>query len=394
MRSIAQRLSDETKPLLAKGPLPITFVITDLDVGGAERALAALVSGLDRRRWTPSVVCLDKEGALAEPLRRQGIEVVCLDVDRRRPWQAFTRTARVLRRLRPRLVQSFLFHANIAARIAALGSDIEWVVGGLRVAEHGRRSHLRLERFTQSLGAGWVCVSEGVRGHAIASGRLAPDRLVTIPNGVDVARFDETNPIPRSTLVPGLGPETTLVGFVGRIEHQKGVDTLLEAARGAWADRHDWALLIIGDGAKRTHFEAEVARDPRLTKRTHFLGRRSDVPEILATMDLLVLPSRWEGMPNVVLEAMAARRAVVGTSVEGTSELIEDESTGLLVPPDDPEALGRAIERLVRDRPMREAFGRAGRARVEDHYSPAAVIRAYEELWSALLGIRFGDDQL
>jgi starch synthase (maltosyl-transferring) len=121
--------------------------------------------------------------------------------------------------------------------------------------------------------------------------------------------------------------------------------------------------------------------------RLHWLGRRSDVPGLLRTADLLVLPSRWEGMPNVVLEAMTARKAVVASAVEGTEDLVVAGETGWLVPPGDAGALASALVEAAADRQRLRRFGRAGRDRIERHFSIDRVIRAYDTLWAEVLGL-------
>lgn len=285
--------------------MPIALVITDLDVGGAERALVALATGLDRRRWRPSVVALDREGALAGPLRAAGIAVECLGVNRRRPNRAVLALAGALRRSRPRLVQSFLFHANVAARLASPLAGRPWVIGGLRVAERQRHWHLTLDRLTSGLSAGSVCVSEGVRRFSVESGRLDPERLVVIPNGVDPGPFDRAVPVNRAGL--GVPPDAFLTLYIGRLDPQKGLDVLLGAAAKVAEARPDWHLALVGDGPEREALDLQIEANPTLKKRTHRLGRRDDVPGLLGASHLLVLPSLWEGMPNVVLEAMAAQ---------------------------------------------------------------------------------------
>ncbi|HEY2156736.1 MAG TPA: glycosyltransferase, partial [Isosphaeraceae bacterium] len=364
-------------------PVPITLVITDLDVGGAERALLALATGIDRRRWSPSVVCLDKEGELAGPLCDTGIETICLGVDRRRPMQAVRRLAQAFRRLRPELVQSFLFHANVASRLAGSMAGRPWVVGGVRVAERRNRWHLGLDRLTSRLSAGEVCVSEGVLRFTRDRGRIDADRLTVIPNGVDPAPFDRAEPAGRAAL--GVPPDATLALFVGRLDAQKGLSTLWTAA--AKVIEHDprWHLALVGDGPLRDQVR-QVAASPPLAGHVHWLGRRDDVPALLKTADLLVLPSLWEGMPNVVLEAMAARRAVVATAVEGTEDLVLPAETGWLVPPGDSNTLATALTDAASDRERLRRFGDAGRARVDRLFTPGRVVDAYERLWARLLG--------
>jgi len=366
-------------------PVPVALVITELDVGGAEKALASLAAGLDRRRWEPRVFALGPEGPMAAPVRAAGVAVECLGVDPRRPLRAVARLAAAMRRHRPRLVQSFLFHANVAARLAAPMAGGPWVVGGLRVAEREKRWHLRLDRLTASLGVGSVCVSEGVRRFSREAGGWPDDRLTVIPNAVDVAPFDRAEAAPRGPL--GVPPGAFLALFVGRLHAQKGLPLLLDAAERVAADRPGWHLALAGAGPERDRLLGSLAARPGLAERVHLLGPRRDVPALLKAADVVVLPSLWEGMPNVVLEAMAARRAVVATAVEGSEDLVIPGETGWLVPPGDPEALAAALREAADDPARLRLMGDAARTRVEAHFSPARTVRAYEQLWAGLLGL-------
>ncbi len=347
--------------------------------------MVALATGLDRRRWEPSVVALGPEGPLAAPLREAGIAATCLGVDRRNPIGAVARLAGALREVRPALVQSFLFHANVAARLAAPFAGRPPVIGGLRVAERQKGWHRALDRLTIGLACGSVCVSEGVRSFSVEVGRLPADRLVVIPNGVDPAPFDRAEPLDRAELSVPAGAHLAL--FVGRLDRQKGVATLIDAAARVARERDDWFLALVGDGPERQALHDRAGRDAGLSARLRWLGRRDDVPALLKAADLLVLPSLWEGMPNVVLEAMAARRAVVATAVQGSDELVEPGRTGWLVPPGDPGPLAQALMDAASDPGRLRRFGEAGRARVEEGYTPGRVVAAYERLWAGVLGL-------
>jgi starch synthase (maltosyl-transferring) len=363
----------------------VALVITELDVGGAEKALVALATGLDRSRWEPAVIGLGPEGELARPLRDAGIETRCLGVDRRRPFGAIARLRRALREVRPVLVQSFLFHANIAARLAAPMVQGSCVLGGLRVAERGKRWHSWLDRATIGMACGSVCVSEGVLTFARDVARLPADRLTIIPNGVDPTPIDRAEPVDRATI--GVQPDSHLALFVGRLDRQKGVSVLLNAAAIVARARPDWHLAIVGEGPEGAGLRKRTDEDILLQNHVHWLGRRDDVPGLLKGVDVVVLPSLWEGMPNVVLEAMAARRAVVATAVEGTTELVGPGRTGWLVAPGDSEGLAAALLDAAGAPDRLAAFGAAGRARVEAHYSPRGVVESYERLWAGVLGL-------
>jgi starch synthase (maltosyl-transferring) len=381
VQSLARRLANATLVPRPDRPIPVALVITDLDVGGAERAMTALATGLDRRRWTPTVICLDRSGPLWDVLRHEGIATICLDAERRRPLSTLSRLRRALRSVKPALAQSFLFHANVATKLVAASAGVRYVVGGIRVAERRANAHLRLDRWTQRLSAGSVCVSEGVRRFSVEIGGIDPERLIVIANGIDPAPFVACEPSDRRDF--GIPEGAPVALFVGRLDPQKGVDTLLDAVEIVRKERPEARLILVGDGPERAECESRAAGWP---DSVHVLGRRDDVPSLLALGDLLILPSRWEGMPNVVLEAMAASRAVIGTDIEGTNELVLPGATGWLVPPDDPRALASAWLDAIRDPARLRRFGHAGRIRVEAQFTPEQVVSQYDALWTQLLG--------
>ncbi len=368
--------------------MPITFVITDLDLGGAERALCALATRLDRARWRPTVVCLDAAGVLADTLLDAEIPVYCLSSRRVGPPRAFAKLVRTLAACKPALVQSFLFHANLAARLAAPLIGFPPVLGGIRVAEHARAWHPRLDRLTSWLEVGSICVSEGVLRHTRDVAGRPEANLIVIPNSVDVVAIDRAPITPRGEI--GVADDAPVALFIGRLEAQKGWGVLLDAAVRTATARPDWRLVLVGDGPDRAAIENRVRQDPRLAQQVLILGRRGDVAGLLKAADLLVLPSLWEGMPNVVLEAMAAGRAVVATKVEGSEDLVIDGETGRLVPPGDAEALADALLDAHADPERLAAWGRAGRARVEAEFTPRRVVEAYESVWARVLGLDLG----
>jgi starch synthase (maltosyl-transferring) len=359
-------------------------VITDLDVGGAERALTTLATHLKPTRWRVGVFCLREPGRLTDVLRRADVFCECLCLKRRNPVQAVTRLARSLRRFRPELVQSFMFHANLAARLSAPWAGCPWVVGGLRVAEREKRWHLILDRLTGSLVTGSVCVSQGVMKFSRDVAGLDPARLIVIPNGIDPAPFDRAVRLSRAEI--GVPENGHVALYVGRLDVQKGLPDLLDAAQRLVAARPTWYLVLAGDGPTREWLTAQIENRPGLKGRVHWLGSRDDIPALLKSANVLVLPSLWEGMPNAVLEAMAASRPVIGTTVEGTEDLIVPGQTGWLIPPSDVTTLTQALLEAV-DSPERcLRYGEAARRRVEQDFSRERMVAAYEGVWARILG--------
>lgn len=177
---------------------------------------------------------------------------------------------------------------------------------------------------------------------------------------------------------------------VGRLDLQKGVPDLLAAAERVIPQDPTWHLALAGDGPCRNWLLDQLSERPLLGGRVHWLGPRDDVPGLLKSANLLVLASLWEGMPNVVLEAMAASRPVVATAVEGTEELVLPGKTGWLVPPGDPQILSTALLDAARCPELCRLLGGNGRLRIESEFSLDRTVAAYEQLWSGLLGYKWG----
>ena len=372
-------------------PIGVALVVTDLDAGGAERALVALAASLDPRRWRVGVFCLGGSGQLVEVLRQANVPYQCLDVRRSNPIYAIARLGRTLRCFEPQLVQSFMFHANVAARLAAPWAGCPWVVSGLRVAERQRLWHLVIDRLTARWAIGSVCVSRGVMRFSCKVVGLNPARLTVIPNGIDPAPFDEAPPVPRAVI--GIPDAAPLALCVSRLDVQKGLPDLLDAADQVILQRPDWHLALAGDGPSRTWLLAQLAERPRLRENVHWLGHCDDIPGLLKSADVLVHASLWEGMPNAVLEAMAARRPVIGTVVEGTEDLVIAGQTGWLVPPGNVAALCRTLIEAADSPVARFSYGEAGRLRVEREFSLQKTVAAYELLWAEILRFRLSSNE-
>jgi starch synthase (maltosyl-transferring) len=256
----------------------------------------------------------------------------------------------------------------------------------LRVAERQKHWHLVLDRMTSYLAVGSVCVSRGVQRFSYEVARLDPDRLTVIPNGIDTALFDAARPVPRVAL--GISESAHLALFVGRLDPQKGLPELLSAAEQVIGQRPNWHLALAGDGPCRDWLLEQLVHRIALRGKVQWLGQRDDIPSLLKAADVLVHASLWEGMPNSVLEAMAAGRPVIGTYVEGTEDLVIPGQTGWLVPPRDITALSHALLAATDSAERLERYGKAGRFRVEQEFSLEATVSAYEQLWATVLGFR------
>lgn len=369
----------------AAARLRVMFVIATLDPHGAERQMAALVAGLDRRRFEPTVCCLTREGPLRARLDATGVPVSCLRKRGRFDAGVFFRLVAAMRRFRPHLVHTWLFTSNLWGRLAARAAGVPCVVASERAADRWKtRAHFWLDRRLASWTDAILANSEGVREFCVERAGVPARKVLVIRNGIDLARFDAAMKGEPAAPLPGRdGP---VVGAVARLEEQKGHEHLLRAFALLLQGGRQAELWLVGDGPLRPRLES-LAEGLGIAGRVKFLGARPDVPALLARMDVLALSSLWEGLPNAVIEAMAAGLPVAATDVDGVPEAAVDGRTALLVPPRNPAALTQAMATLLDDPALRQRMGRAGRERAEKEFAMPRMVqetsRVYEKLAKA-----------
>jgi glycosyltransferase involved in cell wall biosynthesis len=362
-------------------PVQVLHLITELNTGGAQKALARLLSHLDRQRFVASVACLyNGDEVVAREIRSMGIPVTDLCMSAKYRWDAFWRLYHLLRRERPTILHTWMFHTNIPGRVLGRLTGVPIVINSERTMGQEDDWRYALNRFTHPLADRITCVSQQVADFVVQRVGLPPEKTVVIPNGVQLEKFHDLPTTEEARSALHLPCDEPLIGTVTRLDQVKRVDVLLKAC----ARMERAHTVIVGDGPERARLEA-VAHRLGLAARVHFVGQQLDVRPWLAALDVFVLSSDWEGMSNALLEAMAARLPVVATAVGGTPEVVVDGITGLLVPPSDPAVLAKATSRLLSDLDLRSAMRQAGRARVERHFSIAETVRCTEDLYSTLL---------
>jgi glycosyltransferase involved in cell wall biosynthesis len=209
------------------------------------------------------------------------------------------------------------------------------------------------------------------------------EKIRVIQNGLDPLPFERAQ---RGRIRPalGIGQEETVLVCVANIRPAKGHEVLLDAAHLLKWESFSFSLWLVGDGDLRPAIEAKV-RASDLNQHVRLLGRRADIPDILADADIFVLASHWEGMPGAIMEAMAAQLPVVATRVGGIPELVVEGETGLLVPPGDAAALATALKRLLTNPDLRRRMGQAGHQRITTHFRLEDKVREQEEVYIQLL---------
>ena len=362
----------------------ILYLITELNVGGAEKALARIVAHLNRDRYDALVACLHEPGLVADEIRAAGSRVVNLDMRSRTDLRVIYRLFKLLRQERVQIIHSYLFHANLLARLVGKLARVPIIISSERTMEMEGRIRLLLNRLTSPLADRVIAVARRVRDFAVKSIGVPSEKLVVIYNSVEISEYQGGVDVARIREELEIDPAHTVVGTVSRLDEAKGIRYFLQAVPEVLIRNSEVSFLIVGDGSQRRELE-RLARDLGIESRVIFAGYRPDVVKMLAIMDVFVLPSLYERFPNAVLEAMAIAKPVVATRVGGTPEAVEDGVTGLLVPPRDPKALAEAIIALLQDRERAEAMGRAGRERVERYFSAERMVQETEALYEELI---------
>jgi glycosyltransferase involved in cell wall biosynthesis len=364
----------------AHRPLNIAHVTGESGFSGGEVQVFLLMEGLRKRGHSNVLVC-PPDSASAREAQRRGFEIRCARMSNDASLLGALRIRAHLRACRPDLVHLHTGRADWLGGLAAWQLSLPAVTTRRmdRPVRRGPRKRFLYGRVARRA----VAISPAVRERLILGG-VDPDTTRIIPSAVDP---DALQPrAGRATTRAGedLAADTPCLLVLASLVARKGIDVLLDALALLDAHAPQPALWIAGDGPERGALERR-ARALGLAQRVHFLGWRSDASDLLAACDVFVLPSRLEGLGVAALEAMAAARPVVASAVGGLADAVVHERTGLLVPPDDPGALGAALARLLEDPSLRKRLGDAGPARVREKYSAEQMVDAYEALYAEVL---------
>ncbi len=377
--SVVSRTRDEPPTMLK-----ILQLIPTLDRSGAEKQMALLAAELPRDRFQVEVATLTRLGPLEEELRAAAVPVLQISKSwKLDPW-ALRRLARLLKSRKYDVVHTWIFAANTYGRIAAHLAGVPVVVTSEMAVDLWKTSaHLRIDRWLARWTDRIIGNSQAVVDFYRDAG-LPTEKLVRIYSGIGDERPPEIAPSQtRQSL--GITPEAPVILFAGRLAPQKGLKDLIDALDLLQHVQPGTVTLIAGDGPLRAALEGRARSFELLqTGRVRFLGHREDVPALLAAADMLVLPSLYEGLPNVVLEAMSQAKPVVATNAPGTNELVVDNETGLLVPMGQPKALAKALRDLVRDPERRQTLGAGGRAHLRPQFGLDTMIQEHVRLYEDL----------
>jgi glycosyltransferase involved in cell wall biosynthesis len=361
----------------------VMFLSTSMGMGGADKQLLSAAQLMHAQGHDVCIVSLTELGPMGLEARSQGIRTESLDMRRGVPDpRGLVRLIRLVRAWKPDVLHSHMVHANLMARAVRLFARVPVMVSTIHNIYEGGPLWMAAYRISNGLVDHMTIISEAAANRFVNE-RIVPRELLTcVPNGVDTDRFRQVAPGTREALRSSIGVNDRFVWLaVGRFEIAKDYPNMLHAFAQVCQRDSNAVLLLVGHGSLQQETES-LARSLGLADRIHFLGVRSDVPEIMAAADGYVMSSAWEGMPIALLEAAAAGLPIVATRVGGNHEVVRDGESGFLVPPRDHEALGQAMLRLMEQAPeRRRAMGECGREHVRVHYGLGRVVERWQDLY-------------
>lgn len=375
----------------------IVFIITGLSTGGAEMMLLKVLERLDRQRFAPHVISLTTLGELAPRIAALGISIEAMGMKPGLPSPiGFFRLVHRIKRLNPEVVHTWMYHADLlgglAARLAGV-SALGWCIRNSNLDRDKTKFSTRAVVGLCALISKWVpsrilsCSEKALQIH-VARGYVA-EKMVVVPNGFDLTRFKPDNDARhRIRAELGITEQTPLVGLIGRFDPQKNHAGFFEAAAVLHRHMPQVHFVLVGHGIDINNAALmQSIIQAGVLANTHLLGLRSDMPELMAALDVLASSSSYgEAFPNVLGEAMACGVSCVVTDVGDSAYIVGD--TGRVVSPGDMTGLAAALENLLALRLTKKiALGEYARARVAKHFEIGNVVRKYEEYYDDLLTI-------
>ena len=374
----------------------LLYVFDNLEFGGGERGFVQIINSLNRTRYKIMVACLPTE-VFIEKVKGNEVQINSVDMRNRFNPMAILRLVNLMKREDVDIVHSQGVRADFFARMAAklarvpvVVSTVQMPVEGFNVNTIKKVIYTALNRFSEHFVDGFIVVSDALEKMMIEKQRIESQRVVKIYNGIEIDEYrmdyDKEAIHVKSSLREemGLKKDIPIIGVIGRLVWQKGFEYFIEAIPGLLKKFKDARFLIVGEGKLEEELKLKSKR-LGLEDKLIFTGFRSDIKEVLASIDVFVMPSLLEGLPMTLLEAMAMGTPIVATDIDGITEVLDNGKTGLLVPPKDTKALTDAITYLLVHSDKAYQIGLTARKVVEERFRVDVMVQKVEEVYEELL---------
>ena len=375
------------KPDIASKKIRLMLLSSVFVDRGAERIMLWLEKHLTERGYDVKLACLRKLAPFAERLRDMvGPDVRVLGMRHLFDIPAVFRLYKLLRDFKPDVLHIHSYRAAIWGRPLGRMAGVPVIIYSVH-NKWGGKIHSMLDRWTSRYGDAVIPFSRAVKKTLIEESRINPDKVKNpVYIGIDIDRFrvDDKAKIGKAREELGLNEVNEVIGFVGALSEQKGLIYLVDAVDNLHHEFPNLRCLLIGEGEQEGHLKTKVNK-LGLQEHVLFLGQRYDIPELLYVMDVFVLPSLWEGLPQVVLEAMAARCPVLATAVDGTPEIITHGVDGWLIPPQDSSVLRDSLVKLLENEELRKNLANRGYETVCERFSVKRMVSEFDNLYKQYL---------
>ena len=359
--------------------MKILLVITGLGMGGAEHVVTSLADELVNLGHQVKIAYLSGE-AIVLP-KNPDIDLIPIGMNSSKDVvKAYLKLRNVVKQFNPDVVHSHMFHSNIISRLLRLTMRVSRIVSSSHNVDEGGKFRMLTYRLTDRLTDISTNVSQEAVDALVEKGAVRAGHMISVVNGIDTTHFCFNSDARQEKRAELDIANKNLVLAIGRLESQKDYPNLLNAISILKKQRKDFKVLIVGDGPLKEEIML-LADKLKITEFIELLGIRRDVPALMSASDIYVMSSAWEGLPMVILEAMACERFVVATDCGGVNEVVG--SAGFLVKPKDSTLLAQALNRALNlSDDEHYNIGAAARKRIIDNYSLSANVKAYFELYS------------
>ncbi len=355
----------------------ICYVIGTLEIGGTERQLLKLCSYIDKKIFLPVVISLRCGGFLKDDFEKVGIKVIEAGKRCKIDFLFFGRLMCILYREKPDILQTFMFTSNTWGRIAGFLCRVPVIIACERSTDIWKKwFHFFIDTLCGFFTDAIVCNCVTVKQHYEKKIKPVAKKLIVIPNGIEI---EDKQPVAPS----GLKKEK-IVLTAGRLSPEKGLEYLIKAARMVLNKMENVRFIIAGDGPLKNELE-QMADEYGITYNVTFTGYQKDVKNLIAMSDVVVLSSLWEGLPNILLEAMALKKPVIATAVGGVREIVKNGETGFLVQPACASELAQKIINVLLDKTGSLTIGDNGYVFVKKNFDIKKMVSSYEHLYEKLL---------
>lgn len=384
---------NETPKIFNNRPVRIMQITYGLSYGGLEQVILNLYQFLDKSRFHVSVCCMTHEGHVAQELEKLGCKIeYCNGSSTMSRYAKFLKMATILKRNKIDIVHTHNTPAYLDGLVAAKLANIPIIVH----TDHCRfypdkKRYMLAERFASLVTDRIVAVSAHTKRDLQQWEHIPAGKIAVILNGIPPLNRLEPEHVQRLRASLGIRRTETVIGSVGRLEHQKGYDLLIQAAAIMTANQCPAKFVIVGEGSRRNELQ-QLAEQFHLDDRVILTGGKINGADYIQMFDIFALTSNFEGMPIVLLEAMAAKKPIVATDVGGVPEMIDSGMNGYLIDKRDPKIFAHYCQQLIDNPAWMKTFGEHSLQKYRDQFSVEQMISNYTRLYDSCLSQYFGVD--